>query len=258
MASTISPGSDAIGSLPPSTEHSTSRPAAAASTIASGSCSNAVSSAAGSSASVAGADDPDRRSEPRRLDEHGQAERAQVREHELALGRELLGADRPVADLRQPGVGHQLLEHDLVHAQRRGQHAGADVGHVEALEQPLHGAVLAERSVQDREHDVDAVEPAPRLDRDGGAVAAPDAVAADLDRDRHVTGLLEPRPDRRRGGERYLVLGGAPSAEHRDAHGPHGDGVVVVPLVGVVDVRRGVVDVVGVVVVVVVVGVGAT
>ncbi len=110
--------------------------------------------------------------------------------------------------------------------------------------------------MQDGEHHVDAFEPAARLNRDRDAVAAPDAVAADLDRDRHVTGLLESRADRRRGGERYLVLGGAPSAEHRDAQGPHGDGVVVVALVDVV----GVVDVlvVGAVVVVVVVGVGAT
>ena len=96
------------------------------------------------------------------------------------------------------------------------------------------------------------------------AIAAPHSVAADLDRDRHVSGLLEPRVDGGRRGERYLVLGGAASAEHRDARRLHGVGVVVGPVVGVVDeVVVGavvVVVVVGVVVVVVVVGVfvGAT
>ncbi len=33
---------------------------------------------------------------------------------------------------------------------------GADIGHIERLEQPLHRAVLAERAVQRREHDVRA------------------------------------------------------------------------------------------------------
>ncbi len=87
------------------------------------------------------------------------------------------------------------------------------------------------------------------------AVAAPDAVAADLDLDRHVASLLEARPDGCGRGERNFVLGGSASAEHRDADGAHGVGVVVAPLVGVVDV----VEVVpGPPVVVVVVGVGAT
>ena len=34
-------------------------------------------------------------------------------------------------------------------------HAGADVGQVGEFQQTLHGAVLAERAVQDGEHDVD-------------------------------------------------------------------------------------------------------
>ena len=58
--------------------------------------------------------------------------------------------------LRHGRGGQHLLEHDLVHAQRGGQHAGADVGHVEQLEQALDGAVLAERPVQDGEHGVGA------------------------------------------------------------------------------------------------------
>src|SRR5688572_8897534 len=43
-----------------------------------------------------------------------------------------------------------------VHADRRGQHAAADVGQVGELEQALDGAVLAVGTVQDREDDVEA------------------------------------------------------------------------------------------------------
>ncbi len=186
----------------------------------------------------------------------GSPSAAQVSEHALALGRELLSREpRGSRPAGRPAWAISSLNIDLVHAQRGREHARADVGDVEALEQPLNGAVLAERAVQHREHHVDAVEPAAGLHRDGGAVAAPDAVAADLDRDRDVAGLLETHPNRCRRGERNLVLGGAASAEHRDADGAHGVGVVVAALVGVVDV---VVVVPGVVVVVVVVGVGAT
>ena len=52
-----------------------------------------------------------------------------------------------------PCWAEHLLGHRLVHGQRRAEHAAADVGHVGQLEQPLHGAVLAQRSVQQRQHD---------------------------------------------------------------------------------------------------------
>ena len=131
----------------------------------------------------------------------GRPEPGEPGEHAAALGRTMLGPDRAVVDLGQPGVRHQLLEHHLVHAQRRGEHAGAHVRDVEALEQALHGAVLAERTVQHREHDVDAVESPPGLDATERAVAPPHAVAADLDRDRVVPGVARaprgPTPPRR-------------------------------------------------------------
>ena len=60
----ISPGSEAIGSPLPITEHSTSRPSANASTMASASWANAAPSAAGSSSALATraipTDDPSR------------------------------------------------------------------------------------------------------------------------------------------------------------------------------------------------------
>ena len=111
---------------------------------------------------------------------------------------------------------HQLLEHDLVHAQRRGEHASADVGDVEAFEQSLDGAVLAERPVQHGEHDVGAVESSSRLERYGLAPLAPDAVAADLDPPHLVAGTRQSVSDRRCGCQRDLVLGRAPAAEDGD------------------------------------------
>ena len=55
-------------------------------------------------------------------------------------------------------VAQHRLEHVLVHAERGGEHAGADVGDAGELEQALHGAVLAEGAVEDREDDVDVGE----------------------------------------------------------------------------------------------------
>ena len=51
----------------------------------------------------------------------------------------------------RPRGGEGDLHHRLVHADRRGQHARADVGHVGQLEQALHRAVLAVGPVQHRE-----------------------------------------------------------------------------------------------------------
>ncbi len=75
--------------------------------------------------------------------------------------------------------------------QRRREHAGADVGDVDALEQALEGPVLAERAVQRREHDVDALDAAAGRKRHLPAGLAPDAVASDLDPANLVAGALE-------------------------------------------------------------------
>ena len=55
-------------------------------------------------------------------------------------------------------VAQHRLEDVLVHAERRGEHAGADVGHAGELEQALHRPVLAERPVEHGEDDVDVAE----------------------------------------------------------------------------------------------------
>ena len=123
------------------------------------------------------------------------------------------------------------LHHDLVHRDRRTEHPRTDVRQVGELEQPLHGAVLSIRTVQQRQHDVDVERGA----RTGGRVAQrirdqlPDAFrerAVDRERgrqrvparlDRGAGGVGEqPRPV---GGDRHrhdLVPVGVERTRHRD------------------------------------------
>ena len=175
--------------------------------------------------------DPDRGAEPGRLDEDRVGERmldrvARPQRHAPADG------DRAVAEHR--------LEEILVHAESGRRDAGADVGNGRELEQALHRAVLSERAVQDREHDVDrpercrgvrlrhrqgvgrAVRERERLCR--GELPAP--VAPDPDR-RHLVALrVEGGHDGARR-ERDLVLARATAREHRDPDAvAHGVGIV--------------------------------
>ncbi len=90
--------------------------------------------------------DADRGAEPRRLDEDRVAERVL---HGIAE------AQGRIARHGDAAVAQDGLEQVLVHAERRGRYARADVRHAGELEQSLNGAVLAERPVQDRQRDVD-------------------------------------------------------------------------------------------------------
>ena len=93
--------------------------------------------------------DADRGAEPRRLDEDRVAER---------IGDLVTEPEREMARDGNAAVAHHLLEQVLVHTERRGGDAGADVRHVGELEQPLHRPVLAEGAVEDRQHDIDGAE----------------------------------------------------------------------------------------------------
>ena len=79
--------------------------------------------------------DAHRGAEPSRLDEDGVRERV--------LDRIAVAQGDALRD-RNAAVAQDGLENILVHAQRRGQHPGADVGHTGKLEQALDGAVLTE------------------------------------------------------------------------------------------------------------------
>ncbi len=123
-----------------------------------------------------------------------------------------------MVDLRQPRRTHQGLEAHLVHAQRRRRDAAADVGHIQALEQPLHRPVLAVGAVQRREDDIGVEQPARRGQRQLAAVEQPAAFTVDLDGHCVVAPGAQAFTHRGGGGERDLMLGGASAAEHRDAH----------------------------------------
>ena len=116
------------------------------------------------------------------------------------------------------------------------EHARADVRHARELEQALHGAVLAERAVQDREDDVDIGERDSDLPCPAGARAriraepaasltpalAPSAQragAVDLDPDDLVARLFERLDHARGGGERDRVLARAATEDDRDPAG---------------------------------------
>jgi hypothetical protein len=133
---------------------------------------------------------------------------------------------------------HQVLEGDLVDADRRGKHAGADVGHVEQLEQALHRAVLAERAVQHGPDDVAAQQATARLERDRPALVRPAAVAGETQVDHLVARLGQAGAHRGRRVQRHVVLARAAAGQDRDPH--QGVGVVGVGA-GVVVVGVGVV-----------------
>ena len=130
----------------------------------------------------------------RGLDEHRECRAPRARPARRGVGAVALAAHAAVAHLRDAARGHQVLEEHLVHAHRRGGHAGAHVGDVERLEHPLHRAVLAERPVQHREGDVDAEQAA----RPGAARAA-----------------RRPRATRRRARSRRAAPRGRPRAAPR-------------------------------------------
>ena len=166
---TISPTSDAIGSRLPSTPTSTSIPGWNSSTSTLSSWRRASATAASSSSSLAHLRDPDRRAEAGRLHEHRVAERVLER---------VARPERDVPGHRDPAVAEHRLEEVLVHAERRRSHAGADVGNAGELEQALHGAVLAERAVEDGQHDVDRAERRRRAAVGTGSVSRPTPVSA--------------------------------------------------------------------------------
>ena len=155
----ISPGTDASGSSLPSTAHldlARVRARRLRSTILRSNSAASVDRRA-QLGGVLGLRDADARSEVRRLHEHREAEPVDDR---LQHARARRAASRASARPRSRRCGRPLrrehqLHRRLVHADRRREHAGADVRHVGELEQPLHRAVLAVRTVQHREHDVE-------------------------------------------------------------------------------------------------------
>ena len=211
---TISPGSE-VSRLARCRAPST-RPrgrAAEASTITRGSWRSASSTASSSSVEVLDAGDADAGAQPRGLHPERQPEL-------LAAPPPVVALDRGELDLGDAAGGEEPLQGQLVHADRRGEDVGADVGDVEPLEQALDAAVLAEGAVQGREDDVGAEQAGGRgqLDRcrrrdssrRRGAIVTSTA---------SWPAARRPRGDRGARAQRDVVLGGAAAAEDRDPHG---------------------------------------
>ena len=134
----------------------------------------------------------------------------------------------------------QPLHRVLVHAGRRAQNAGADVGDVRQLKQPLNRAVFAKRPVQHREDDVEAGActglRCGRGQRDAGLTAAviarllsaseqilrraarePAAFFGDAELDDVVLLSVDCLKDRAGGAQRDLVLAAAAAEENTNA-----------------------------------------
>ncbi len=103
---------------------------------------------------VAGLRHAHRRPQVRRLHEARVAQLVLDAQHERVDVLTL--AEREPARHGQVRRGERALHHHLVHRDGRPDDARADVRHARELEQPLHGAVLAVRAVQQRD---DHVEP---------------------------------------------------------------------------------------------------
>ena len=165
----------------------------------------------------ANARDADARAETSRLDEDGKAELGlDARAHGATV---VVRADQDLAGDVDAGIPQGGLAALLVHRQRGTEHAGANVRHVEHLEQALHRAVFAEGAVQHGEHHV-AAERTALAGRDGddGAVGCrPDAIARDRDAHDLEARGIESCGNALRRAERHVVLRGAAAAEHGDA-----------------------------------------
>ena len=153
----ISPGTDASGSSLPSTATSISRAVGtAASTTILRSNSPASLIAVRSSATCFAFEMPTLDPEVRRLHEDGEAQAIDHRLQRRALVALPVAPQHHFVVANRQSLGRERqLHRRLVHADRRRQHARADVRHVRQLEQSLHRAVLAVRAVQNREDDVE-------------------------------------------------------------------------------------------------------
>ena len=59
---------------------------------------------------------------------------------------------------RKPRCLQEILRAFLIHSRRGSEHARADISNAGKLKEPLNRAVLAVRTVENREDDVDGVE----------------------------------------------------------------------------------------------------
>ncbi len=182
------------------------------------------------------------------LTKHGRPELGSQRARQA--GSDLGLAQRPEAALRDAVGGQHLLRHRLVHRQRRAEHARSDIGRVGELQQPLHGAVLTHRAVQQRQDDGELLVRAWTTDargdhighRDrrtggvepfgkgagtssesglGGLAERPVAVGRDADRRDAVPRRIDRGQHVSRRHAADVVLGGLAAVEHHEVDAAH-------------------------------------
>ena len=128
-------------------------------------------------------------------------------------------ADRDELDLRDPLLGEEPLQRQLVHADRRGEHVGADVGEVEPLQQPLDRCRPRRRRRAAPGRPTSAPSRPPPGTSSTPAAAADPAPSRPIRTSTHlVPGLPQPAQHRGARAQRDVVLGGAPAGEDRDPH----------------------------------------
>src|SRR5262249_22267167 len=148
------------------------------------------------------AGDADARAEPRGLDPERAAQRG------AALAPAVI-ADRDEIDLRQPRLGEDPPQGQLVHADGGGEGVGADVRGGEPAEQALGASVLAEGPVQGGKGDVGPEQAAAGSQRQRVAAAGPLPLTGDEDARDLMAALLQSAGHRLSGAQRDLVLRGA-------------------------------------------------
>ena len=182
------------------------------STTARSSYRNASSRAASRSSAAVGEGHPDGRAEPRRLDHQPRVgrragERLELAEHGGPARCPRGGPNLQPVDDREAEPAPDALLRRLVHAEGRGQHAGAGVRQPGRLEQRLDRAVLAERAVQRDEHERLRRRRREAIDRGSNRVRA---IAAE-----RRTGRRTRRPVDRRAGGRPAATTTPPSRSMR-------------------------------------------
>ena len=170
--------------------------------------------------------DPDRGAEPRRLDEQRQPERREHGAHDVRPGAPVGLAHRHVGDLRRARGGEHVLEHDLVHAQRRREHARRRrTGTSSSSSRPWTVPSSPNGPCRTGKTASAPSRPAARVEREPPAVRpVPDAVAPQQHRDDLVARLAHaprtrPRPRRARPRARTSARRAAPRPSRRRAWG---------------------------------------
>ena len=98
--------------------------------------------------------DPKGRAASTRFDEHRETQRTNRFTDRLRVVSPSFGRDEHVREHRQARSGEDNLHVVLVHAYGAGEHSCADVPHASEFEQTLNGAVLAPRTVEKWQHNI--------------------------------------------------------------------------------------------------------